>query len=134
MTAPPKLKSFCFGEHGVNHKDQKLIVQLHNEIRRNIAQGKLSDQPKGKGFENYVSTKKNMVYKNNLFSLIIFQRYDKRLADHAQRIADQCEFEHKQVKDSKQIIYYRGQTKIIWLVFFVHLVYTARTTDFRLKY
>lgn len=29
------------------------------------------------------------------------QKYDKQLAEEAQKVADTCEFKHKEIKDSK---------------------------------
>lgn len=47
---------YCL-ENGVSSEEEEQIIELHNNIRHMIAQGKLKDQPKGKGFKTIVSIK-----------------------------------------------------------------------------
>ncbi|XP_019866641.1 ancylostoma secreted protein [Aethina tumida] len=59
---------------GVSAEDQKVIVNLHNDIRKMIANGQVKNQPRG------VNLKR--------------MSWDDCLAKEAQRIAEKCEFAH----------------------------------------
>ncbi|XP_044259214.1 venom allergen 5-like [Tribolium madens] len=73
-------------ENKVSENDKKIIVNKHNQLRGLIAQGKVPGQPKAKNLKNL--------------------KWDDKLAQQAQKIANLCEFKHKKVNDSR---FYVGQ-------------------------
>ncbi|KAF2905917.1 hypothetical protein ILUMI_00259 [Ignelater luminosus] len=68
-------------ESGVNANDQATILNKHNALRLQLAKGEVSGQPKACNMKRL--------------------KYDSRLADEAQKIANTCKFAHVSVHDSR---------------------------------
>ncbi|KAJ8971039.1 hypothetical protein NQ314_000917 [Rhamnusium bicolor] len=68
-------------ENGLTERDKRIIVDKHNEVRRLVAEGKISGQPKGTNFKQ--------------------MKYDETLARAAQQISNTCIFAHKKVTDNR---------------------------------
>ncbi|KAK4878387.1 hypothetical protein RN001_010893 [Aquatica leii] len=86
-------------ESGVNQDEVDVILKKHNDVRLLVAQGKLGNQPKA----------------SNLKRL----KYDFRLAEEAQKIADSCIYAHSKViddrwKDVGQNLYRRVSKRIVF--------------------
>ncbi|KAJ3665895.1 hypothetical protein Zmor_001359 [Zophobas morio] len=73
-------------ENKVSAADRNTIVKMHNNLRTLISQGRVPGQPRGRNLKT--------------------MKWDDRLAKEAQRIANNCEFQHAKVHDSR---FYVGQ-------------------------
>ncbi|KAF5294337.1 hypothetical protein FQR65_LT10790 [Abscondita terminalis] len=68
-------------ESGVSDEEADVILNKHNELRLMVAQGKLSDQPKAGNLKR--------------------MKYDAKLAEEAQTIANSCIYAHSKVTDER---------------------------------
>ncbi|CAH1975327.1 unnamed protein product [Acanthoscelides obtectus] len=68
-------------DNKVTDRDIKIIVNDHNSIRNRIASGTFPGLPRGKNFKQ--------------------MKYDQRLAQEAQKIANSCRFAHQKVNDGR---------------------------------
>lgn len=95
------LTKLCL-ERGVNSKDSAFIVQKHNELRKRVARGELTDQPQGINLRRVVS----LLNPNNFNLICVFQYWDELLANATQELADLCIFEKvDNVKDGKSVTF-----------------------------
>ncbi|KAJ8961897.1 hypothetical protein NQ318_021515 [Aromia moschata] len=77
LSASTLCSSCAIYERGLGQHDKDIVVNKHNELRQQVAQGRVPGQPKATNMK--------------------WMRYDEALAKQAQQLTDSCTFAHQKI-------------------------------------